>query len=228
MTASNVNTKAFHALSYGVYIVSAEHDGKRAGCIVNTFQQVTSKPPRVSVAVNKENVTADVIKAAGRFEASVLAQDAPMELIGKFGFQSSADIDKFDGTQFEVDPAGMPYVTEKAVANFGARVIETVDAGTHYIFVGEVDFSQVLSDEPALTYAYYRQVKGGGTPPKASSYEAPAEEAAPAAAQPEPNKPRFGWQCKICKYVIEVDELPADFKCPICGMGREMFERIEL
>ncbi|MDO4891264.1 MAG: rubredoxin [Coriobacteriaceae bacterium] len=38
----------------------------------------------------------------------------------------------------------------------------------------------------------------------------------------------MGWKCKICGYVVEMDELPEDFTCPICGMGREMFERVEL
>ena len=32
----------------------------------------------------------------------------------------------------------------------------------------------------------------------------------------------------ICGYVVEMDELPDDFTCPMCGMGRDMFERIEL
>ena len=50
-----VDRKAFHTLSYGVYIVAAQTDELRAGCVVNTFQQVTSTPAQVSVAVNKDN-----------------------------------------------------------------------------------------------------------------------------------------------------------------------------
>lgn len=44
----------------------------------------------------------------------------------------------------------------------------------------------------------------------------------------EPGGPRYGWRCMICGYVVEMDELPDDFTCPMCGMGRDMFERIEL
>ncbi len=75
------------------------------------------------------------------------------------------------------------------------------------------------------------QVKGGKTPPKASSYEEKADEpavATEAAAPQEDAKPRYGWRCMICGYVVEMDELPDDFTCPMCGMGRDMFERIEL
>ncbi|MDO4399420.1 MAG: flavin reductase [Coriobacteriia bacterium] len=221
-----VDRKAFFSLSYGVYVISAVDAGKQAGCIVNTFNQVTSSPARVSVTVNKENFTTGVILASGRFEASVLAQSAPMELIGRFGFKSSADIDKFAETEYALDEAGVPYVTEHVVAHIGARVIETVDVGTHMLIVGEVEDAAVLSNEEPMTYAYYHEVKGGKTPPKASSYTPDEPEAAPA-AEPAPAA-RIGWKCKICGYVVEMDELPEDFKCPICGMGREMFERVEI
>ncbi len=225
--ATMVDRKAFFSLSYGVYIVSAKDGDKVAGCIVNTFNQVTSAPARVSVAVNKENFTTGVILASGRFEASVLAQDAPMELIGRFGFKSSADIDKFAETAHAVDAAGVPYVTETVVAHFGARVVSVVDVGTHMLIVGEVEEAEVLSDAAPMTYAYYHEVKGGKTPPKASGY-VPDEPEAQAEAAPAATATRIAWKCKICGAVVEMDELPEDFKCPICGMGREVFERIEI
>jgi len=225
--AAMVDRKAFFSLSYGVYIVSAKDGDKAAGCIVNTFNQVTSSPARVSVAVNKDNFTTGIILSSGRFEASVLAQDAPMELIGRFGFQSSKDIDKFAETVHAVDEAGVPYVTETVVAHFGARVVESVDVGTHMLIVGEVEEAEVLSDAAPMTYAYYHEVKGGKTPPKASGY-VPDEPEKPVASAPAAAATRIAWKCKICGAVVEMDELPEDFKCPICGMGREVFERIEI
>lgn len=41
------------------------------------------------------------------------------------------------------------------------------------------------------------------------------------------NKPSGRWQCSICGYVYEGDELPADFKCPLCKRGAEFFKRID-
>lgn len=230
MSDVSIDTKAFRALSYGVYIISATNGEKAAGCIVNTFQQVTSKPARVSVAINKENFTTGVVLESGRFEATVLAESAPMELIGLFGFQTSAETDKFADTPHALDVAGVPYVSEHAVAHVGARVIDKVDVGSHYLIIGEVECAEVLSDEPAMTYAYYHQVKGGKTPPKASSYEQPEDVSAADAAvnAAESAAPRYGWRCMICGHVVEMDELPDDFTCPMCGMGRDMFERIEL
>lgn len=223
-----IDTKAFRSLSYGLYIITAKDGQKAAGCVVNTFNQVTSKPARVSVAVNKENFTTGVILASGRFEAAVLAQDAPLELIGRFGFKTSAEIDKFAETQHELDAAGVPYVTEHVVAHFGARVISSVDVGTHMLIVGEVEESAVLSDAEPMTYAYYHQVKGGKTPPKASSYEADEPAAEPETAPAPVAATKVAWRCTICGAIVEMDELPEDFKCPVCGMGREVFERIEI
>ena len=246
-----INRSAFHALSYGLYIVTAQDAGQKYGCVVNTFQQVTSSPARVSVALNKENATTDAILKSGRYTVSVLAQEASMDLIGVFGFRTSTEVDKFADVAFEVDAAGVPCVVEQSVALFSMRVIETVDVGTHIMFIGEVEEAKVLSADEPLTYAYYHAVKRGKTPPKASSYtpkdEAVAESAneaedaaaeASEAAEAEPaeyetveealKEHKYAWQCEICGHIEYADELPADYECPLCGQGPDMFVRIEV
>ena len=206
-----LNQKAFFKLSYGLYVISSCHNGKNAGCVVNTFAQVTAEPARVTVAVNKENFTTGVIQKAGRFEAVALAQSASMELIGMFGFHTSADTDKFKGFKTQTGQKGIPYICEQVTARFQCRVIDQMDAGTHLIFLAEVEEAEVLSNEESMTYAYYHQVKKGLTPPKASSYQ-------PKAAK--------GFRCKICGYVLEAEELPEGFTCPICGRSADFFEKI--
>jgi flavin reductase (DIM6/NTAB) family NADH-FMN oxidoreductase RutF/rubredoxin len=229
-----MDTKAFRTLNYGLYIITAKNDELRAGCVVNTFAQVTSKPAQVSVAINKENVTCGVVQDSGAFEASVLTESATMELIGRFGFRTSTELDKFADTQYAVDELGIPYVTEHAAAHFCAKVVNQIDLGSHILFIGEVVDAEVLSGDAAMTYAYYHKVKGGKTPPKASSYEQPeeatesAEAAVPAAEPAATEGVRYGWKCLACGYVVEMDELPDDYTCPICMVGKEMFKRIEL
>ena len=77
-----MDPKAFFKLSYGLYIISTEADGKQAGCIANTFNQVTSSPAQVSVTLNKDNATEQRIEKSGKFAVTVLQQSADMELIG--------------------------------------------------------------------------------------------------------------------------------------------------
>ena len=50
----------------------------------------------------------------------------------------------------------------------------------------------------------------------------------PVQAQEEPAAPAAAkkFVCKICGYVHEADELPADFHCPLCKTGAENFEEV--
>ena len=228
--------KAFFAMTSGLYVVSAQADGLRAGCVINTAVQVTSRPARISVAVNKDNVTAGVIAQAGAFALTVLDQTADMAFIGDFGFKSSASFDKFAAHDTQQTALGMPYTPEHAAAVFSCRVVDTVDAGTHWLFVGQVEDAGLLGDAKPLTYDYYHKVLRGKTPPKASSYtdEDPAGEqaatagAAPVSASATDAPQTYTFVCTVCAYRVEVDtpELPPDFKCPICGVGPDKFERV--
>lgn len=162
---------AFFKMSYGLYVVSAEADGRKAGCVINTATQVTAEPPRLMVAVHKDNVTTDVISRAGAFTVTAIDMTADMPFIGNFGFRTSANYDKFEKYGCETSAVGSPYLPEHACALFACRVVETVDVGTHLLFIGDVVDAQKLSDEEPLTYGYYHSTLKGKTPPKASSYQ---------------------------------------------------------
>ena len=162
---------AFFKMSYGLYVVSAEADGQKAGCVINTATQVTAEPPRKMVAVHKDNVTTGVISAAGAFTVTAIDMTADMPYIGNFGFRTSANYDKFEKYGCETSAVGSPYSPQHACAVFACKVVETVDVGSHLLFVGDVVDAQKLSDEAPLTYSYYHSTLKGKTPPKASSYQ---------------------------------------------------------
>lgn len=221
-----IDTKAFRDLSYGLYIISSKKDGKPVGCVVNTFAQVTSSPAQVSVAVNKDNYTAQGIQETDAYEVAVMNESASMELIGTFGFHSSVDTDKFTEFETAVSEQGIEYVTQSSCAHFSVKVTQQLDLGSHILFIGEVVEAEPVAGDAPMTYAYYHQVKGGKTPPKASSYNGGDDGVDNASAGEA--KPKVAWRCKICGHIEYVDELPDDFTCPVCGVGRELFERIEL
>lgn len=221
--------QAFHSLSYGMYVIGARCDGRDYGCVANTFAQVTSSPLQVSVALNKENATTAAVRQAGRFTASCLSEQADMQLIGTFGFHTSTELDKFAQHASARDEAGMPYVAEQCCAWFSARVVSELDLGTHVLFVGEVQECAKVADAAApMTYAFYHQIKGGKTPPKASSYLGEERPAAAPAESNDAEQPKVAWRCTICGHMEYIDELPDDFVCPVCGVGKEFFERVEL
>ena len=206
---AEVDPSVFHKFSYGLFVLSAHADGKDNGCIINTAAQLTSTPGRINIAVNKANFTHDMIMKTGVFNLSVLAEDASFDIFKRFGFASGKDTDKFAG--FEENAArsanGLLYVTQGTNAFMSAKVIDSHDYGTHTLFVAELTEAQILREEPSVTYAYYfEHIK-----PK---------------PQPKIEEEKHGYVCKICGYVYEGDELPADFICPLCKHGVEDFEKI--
>lgn len=208
---------AFYKLSCGLYVVTAVDGGRGVGCIVNTVTQVTAEPAQVMVAIHKDNFTTGAVERTGRFAVAALTESAPMELIGRFGFRSSRDTDKFEGLK-TAELAGLPCPAEHVNAVFVCKVKQTVDVGTHLLFIAEVEDAETLSGEPSMTYGYYHQVKNGLTPPKASSYQ-------PVEKQPEAQQVTR-WRCKICGYIYEGETLPEGYVCPICHKGAEFFEKV--
>lgn len=231
-----LDSKAFRSISYGLYLISSHSGGVVAGCTVNTFAQLTSKPFQVSVTMNKENRTTQIIQKSGMYTAVSLSEHAPMELIGTFGFQRSHEINKFESFLVEYDSRGIPHVKEHVLARFAVKVTQEIDLGTHCMFIGDVEEAEVFSNDKPMTYAYYHEVKGGKTPPRASSYIPDIDGAEPTkgvstmseSAEETATTPRYAWRCTVCGHIEEVDELPDDFVCPVCGVGKDMFERIEL
>ncbi len=203
-----IEPDAMFKLSYGLFVLSAKEKEQDNGCIINTVMQVTDSPKRITIAVNKANLTHDLIAKTGEFTVSVLAQDAPFALFERFGFQSGRTADKFAGFEpVARGENGLIYLTRYANAFISARVIFSEDCGTHTIFTAEVTEAKVLSATPSVTYEYYfANIK-------------------PKPQPPEGNKK--GFVCKICGYVYEGDTLPADFICPLCKHGAEDFEPLQ-
>ncbi len=171
--SEQMNMRALHQISYGVYIVTSHLDGKPNGQIANTFFQATAEPPRLAVCINKENYTHQCITKSGVFGVSVLNQETPFPFIGNFGFKSGKDVDKFEKVSSITGVTGVPIVTENALAYLEAKVMGTMDAGTHTLFVGDLVNCQVLDEGTPLTYKYYHEVIKGKTPKKATTYQGP-------------------------------------------------------
>ena len=196
------NQAAMFKLTYGLFVLSAKEGEKDNGCIVNTVQQVSDTPNRIAVTVNKSNYTHDMILKTGRFNVSILSEDASFEIFQHFGFQSGRDVDKFaDWNNYKRAENQITYITKGTNGYLCGKVIETMDLGTHTFFLAEVEDGDILNDTESVTYSYYhKNIK----------------------PQPKETK-KTGWRCKICGYVYEGEELPPDFICPLCKHGASDF-----
>jgi len=166
----NLNLKALYNISYGLYVISSRKGDKFNGQIANTVIQVTSEPPTIAVCINKQNLTHEFINASKVFTASVLSKDTPLSFIGRFGFKSGREVDKFKDVNYKLGETKAPIVLDHSLAYLEAKVVNQVDVGTHTIFVGELIGADVLKEGELMTYAYYHQVKRGTTPKTAPSY----------------------------------------------------------
>jgi len=165
-----MNTRALHKLSYGIYVVTSIKDGRLNGQIANTVIQVTAEPPTIAVSINRNNLTWEFIKSSGVFAVSVLCEDTPLIFIGRFGFHSGRETDKFEGVEYRLGQTGAPIVLDNAIAFMEARVTQEMDVGTHTIFIGQLVDADIFNDKTCLTYEHYHQIKGGKTPKAAATY----------------------------------------------------------
>ncbi|MDE6203053.1 MAG: flavin reductase [Lachnospiraceae bacterium] len=213
-----MNQNAFHKLSYGVYVVSTWDNGRPTGCTANSAMQITSSPATIAVSINHNNYTNQCISETGKFAISILAEDSEPSIIGNFGFQSGREADKFSKVKYSVEDH-MPIVSDSC-AYIACDVIDKMETATHTVFLGEVKGAEVLGDRDAMTYAYYHKVIKGKSPKNAPTYIPDEDE-----KKAEDGKVRR-FKCEVCGYIYEGDELPADFKCPVCGMGTDKFKEI--
>ena len=95
-----MNKNVFRNLSYGVYVVSTWDDGRPTGCVANSIMQITSSPATIALSMNHDNYTNSCISESGHFAVSILSEKSDPSLIGRFGFFSGRDTDKFDGIDF--------------------------------------------------------------------------------------------------------------------------------
>jgi len=164
---------ALFDVSYGLYIVSSNDGEKLNGQLTNTVFQVTAEPPRMAVAINKSNLTHEYISKSGCFTISAVAQDAPMTFIGLFGFRTGRNLNKFEKVKYRLCPCGAPIVLEHTISALEIKVTQSVDVGSHTLFIGDVVCGHVLAQGKPMTYEYYHTVLKGKTPRNATTYTPP-------------------------------------------------------
>lgn len=215
-----MDNKAINKISYGLFVISANENGKDNGCIVNTVIQVTSQPNRISVAINKSNFTHDMILRTGKFAVSVISQDAGFDLFNRFGFRSGREVNKFDGfSDYERGKNGLNHVTKGTNAFIEAKVEQNIDLGTHTLFIAEITDMEIISEVSSATYEYYHNNIKTQAINKEEKNNLKSDETA---------EGKNIWKCMICGYIYEGEELPADFVCPICKHPADDFEKITI
>lgn len=231
--------EAFFSLSYGIYLVISRYREENNAYIANTVFQVSVDPERFAISCHKENYTAGLILGGGVFSFSVLQKDTPLAFIQKFGYSSGKDVDKFSQLNYKFGFTGVPIVYDYSIAWFECKVEQNIDVGTHWLFVGILkDYGLLTSHAESLDYSWYRTHHKAASPPKAPTYVAEDDVSVikPFGSNPGHGLPSYA--CAICEYIYHpskgdpvsgidagtpFEELPDDWKCPICGANKMVF-----
>lgn len=201
-----IENNALYKISYGLFVLTCTEKGFDNGCIVNTVSMLTESPHRITVYVNKDGLTHDMILRTKKFNVSVLTEECPFEIFKRFGFASGKNVNKFQGDEIARTKNGVCYLPYFVNSVISAKVVDQYDYGTHTLFVAEIEEAFSISDVASATYAYYF-----------------------AHIKPKPvvaSEKKKGWVCKICGYIYEGEDLPKDYICPICKHGAEDFEKL--
>src|SRR4030043_1031059 len=165
-----MDIKTLQKISYGMYVISSKKGEKFNGQIANTVFQVTSEPPEIAVSMCKQNLTHEFVNESRFFTVSILSKETPMQFIGRFGFKCGRDFNKFEDIKYKVGVSGAPVVLENAIGYLECEVIDSLDIGTHTIFIGKVVDTEIIKDTEPMTYEYYHEIKGGKSPKTAPTY----------------------------------------------------------
>jgi flavin reductase (DIM6/NTAB) family NADH-FMN oxidoreductase RutF/rubredoxin len=236
-----MDLEAFFKMTYGLYMISSKDEKRISGYIANTAFQVTAEPPQIAISCHKDNTSAGVIERSKVFSISVLEKDTDAGLIGLFGYQSGNEEEKFDRVNYKIGETGAPVILTHSLAYFECEVVDKVDVGSHFLFIGAVKQGELLeADKDPLTYAYFRDEMKLMAPERAPTY---VDKDKIKKYNTESNKTEAkdigpNYICPICAYVYDpaigdetqnippgtpFGDLPEDWICPICAAAKSMF-----
>ncbi|HIR49530.1 MAG TPA: flavin reductase [Candidatus Faecimonas gallistercoris] len=216
-----MDLKVLNDISYGMFVITTKKDDKNIGCFINTVMQITSKNPVIAISLNKENYTNEILKQTKRCAISILSEKTDPDVISKFGYFSSKNIDKFENRNYQnID--NLPVILEDICGYMIGEVINIIDVETHDIFLIRIKKAKKISDEIPMTYKYYHEKLKGKAPKKAPTYQEENTES-------KANR----YKCSICGYIyddskekIKFEDLPDNWTCPMCGVGKDKFIKL--
>ena len=197
------NKKITYKISQGMYVLTTTG----GGCIVDAVSQISAGDnPLIAVSVMKNNYTNEMLKQNDKFALSVLGENVNPEIIKTFGFNSMRDMNKFE--KIECLQEENLNIVKDSLGYMICEIVDSIENDTHTLFIGKLIEADLFKDEKEMTYAYYQEHK---------------EEL----LKVKTEKGKTAWICTVCGYVYYGEELPEDFKCPVCGVDKSLFKKVQ-
>ena len=127
---------ALRMIPYGLFVLTAESKTATAAATVNWVTQASFAPPLVAVGVKGDSHAHAIIKETGAFALNVLGK-GQQALAFTFFKPAVREGSAISGQPCRAGTTGAPILTN-APAFVECRVVGSVEAGDHSVFVGEV------------------------------------------------------------------------------------------
>lgn len=188
-------------ITQGMYVLTTNN----GGCMVDAVSQISGGDnPLISVAVMKSNYTNELMKKNTRFAISVLGKDVDGKIITTFGMNSMRDVNKFENVE-TTEIEGVK-VINNSLGYMICEIVDSIENDTHTLFIGRLIEGDIFKEEEGMSYGYYQEHK---------------EELLKVTT----DKNRTAWICTICGYIYYGDDVPNDYKCPVCGVDNTLFKK---
>ena len=128
-----------------VNVVTSLHDDVMNGMTATAVCSVSADPPSVLVIVNKSNRSHPLIKDSGSFAVNVLSSE--QEAVAMHF--ASRQPEPFTGIEYRVGVTGCPIIIG-VDAHLECTVSQSVEFGTHSIFIGHIVSCAVSGNSPLL------------------------------------------------------------------------------
>ncbi len=213
-----MDASALLKLTHGLYILGAKDNGRYVGCIVDAVMQASLKPLAVAVSCMKTGYTQKCIQQTNEFSLSVLGAHVDPFIIGNFGYQSSRVTDKWSEESLLIKN-DLPFYQD-AISFLTCHVVAKYEFESHIIFMAVVTDAWQQGETCCLTYNDYQNGFKTKVMEAFSQHQKKGGQIM--------SEKKKVWVCTVCGYVYDGDipfeKLPDTWTCPLCGVGKEMFE----
>jgi flavin reductase (DIM6/NTAB) family NADH-FMN oxidoreductase RutF len=122
----------------GLYVLGSRAGDRRNGMTINWVTQVSFEPKLLAVAVEREAFTHELLVEGGVFSCNVIDRE-DRAIVRKFTKPVDVDLDArtLNGFPFHDGATGAP-ILDQAVGYVDCEVRQTVETGSHTLFVGEI------------------------------------------------------------------------------------------
>jgi flavin reductase (DIM6/NTAB) family NADH-FMN oxidoreductase RutF len=144
-------TSVLERVDREIWIVTAAWAGRRGG-LAATFvnpASIVAAMPRIVAGIGKRHETWKLIEDSGAFAVHLL-DESQIDLVWRFGLQSSRDADKFEKLEAATAATGSPIICD-AVAWLDCRVEARLDTGDRTIYLADVVDAAVLRETKPLS-----------------------------------------------------------------------------